>query len=84
MHFNIWINDELMKEVEAIMKVEKKKRNKVINEAVVEYVNKVKRREWPDEIKNFKGIEGLEDWEGFEADRYKFKEESKGIFGEKG
>ena len=83
MHFNIWIKDELIKGVQTIMKLEKKNRNKVINEAVEEYVNKTKKKEWSDEIKNFKGIEGLKFWEGFEADRYKFKEESKEIFGSK-
>lgn len=83
MHFNIWINDELMKGVEAIMKVEKKKRNKVINEAVAEYVNKVKRKEWSDKIKNFKGIEGFKEEDRFENCRKELKELREEVFGGK-
>lgn len=86
MHMNIWLNDELMKGVEAIMKAEDKKRNTVIADAVKEYVQKKHKNEWPDAIKNFSGISGLKDWGGFEVDRNKFKEikEAKDtMFGEK-
>ena len=73
MHMNIWLNDELMKGVEAIMKAEDKKRNTVIADAVKEYVQKKHKNEWPDVIKNFSGISGLKDWGGFEVDRSKLK-----------
>jgi hypothetical protein len=83
MHMNIWLNDELMKGVEAIMKAEDKKRNTVIAHAVKEYVQKKHRNEWPDAIKNFSGIKGLKDWGGFEVDRNKLKETKDSMFGEK-
>lgn len=83
MQFNVWVNDNLIKDVEAIMRSEGKKRNTVINEAIAEYVKNKKSKEWSEEIKNFKGIEGLEDWEGFESYRKGLKEPRDVIFGEK-
>lgn len=80
MHFNVWINDNLMKSVEMIMKIEGKKRNTVISEAITQYVKQKQPNQWPDEIKNFKGIEGIESWEGFEADRLKLKDPEENIF----
>ena len=83
MHMNIWLNDKLMKGVEIIMKDEGKKRNTVIADAVTHYLNHKKPDQWPDEIKNFTGIKGLEDWEGFEAGRKNLKEPKENIFGDK-
>jgi len=77
---NIWLNNELMKGVEAIMKAESKKRNTVIADAVKEYVKKKHHNEWPESIKDFKGIKGLEDWKGFEADRENLKENKESMF----
>ena len=82
MHMNIWLNNELVKGVEAIMKAEGKKRNTVIADAVNEYVKKKHHNEWPESIMNFKGIKGLEDWKGFEADRENLKENKESMFEE--
>ena len=82
MHFNIWVNDNLVKEMELIMKETGHKRNKIITEAITEYVKKRKFQEWPEVIKNFKGIEGLENWEGFEGFRKELNEPREIEFGE--
>ena len=80
MHFNIWINDYLIQGLETIMRAEGKKRNTVIAEAVTEYIKQKQLSQWPDEIKNFNGIKGIKNWEGFEADRHGLKEPTEHIF----
>ena len=47
-----------------------------------EYVKKKHHNEWPESIMNFKGIKGLEDWKGFEADRENLKENKESMFEE--
>ena len=81
MHFNIWVNDNLVKEMESIIKETGHKRNKIITEAITEYVKKRKFQEWPEVIKNFKGIEGREHWEGFEGFRKELNEPREIEFG---
>ena len=81
MHFNIWVNDNLIKDIESIMKETGHKRNKVITEAIAEYIKKRKSQEWPEIIKNFKGIKGLENWEGFEDFRKELNEPREIEFG---
>ena len=44
MHFNIWVNDNLVKEMESIMKETGHKRNKIITEAITEG----RSRKWKD------------------------------------
>jgi hypothetical protein len=80
MHFNIWVNDDLMKDLTGIMEMEGKKRNTVISEAITQYIEHKRSSHWPDEIKNFSGIKGLKNWEGFEADRLKLKRPKENIF----
>ena len=42
MQFNIWVNNELMKDIEVIMKSEGKKKNAIINEAIADiWVNQI-------------------------------------------
>jgi len=82
MNFNIYIKDDLAKELTVIMEKYNKTRNSIIREAIEDYVEKKKKSQWSSYIRNFKGIKGIEDWEGFEADRGNLKEPRENIFGE--
>ena len=82
MHFNLYVNDDLIDEMKVVMKKTGKKRNTIIVEAIKEYLEKRTKKGWSKRIMEFDGIEGLEDWEGFEADRKNMKEPRENIFGE--
>lgn len=82
MHFNLYVNDDLIDEMKVVMKKTGKKRNTIIVEAIKEYLEKRTKKGWSKRIMEFNGIEGLEDWEGFEADRKNMKEPRENIFGE--
>jgi hypothetical protein len=82
MHFNLYVNDDLIDEMKVVMKKTGKKRNTIIVEAIKEYLEKRAKKGWSKKIMEFNGIEGLEDWEGFEADRKDMKAPRENIFGE--
>ena len=69
--------------MESIMKETGHKRNKIITEAITEYVKKRKFQEWPEVIKNFKGIEDFKEEDRFENFRKDLKEPRGLIFGGK-
>ena len=83
MQFNIWVNNELMKDIEVIMKSEGKKKNAIINEAIAEYIKYKKSKRWSNDIKNFKGIKGFKEENKFENFRDELKEVKWGTFGDK-
>ena len=81
MNFNLYINDDLVHKMQEIMKNTGKKRNTIIIEAIKEYVAK-RSGNWSKQILEFKGIEGIENWDGFESDRNNMNEPKENIFEE--
>ena len=83
MHYNLWFNNNLVEGLEQIMEDTGKKRNTVVREAVEKYIEEWKGSSWPEEIKNFKGIEGFSEGDRFENYRMGLTPSRENIFGEK-
>ena len=80
MNVNLYINDELAKQLDMIVLSTDKKRNSLIQEAIYNLVKSYRGTKWPDAILNFKGIEDLSDWDGFEQHRQELKKPDTEIF----
>lgn len=80
MNLNIYINDDLAKQLDIVAVTAHKKRNTLIQEAISSLVQNYKREKWPDSILNFKGINDLTEWNGFEEHRKELKEPNSDIF----
>lgn len=83
MHFGVWINNSLMKGLEVLIRETGKKRNTIIAEALMEYLDKTRHQEWPDDIKCFKGIKGFGLKDRFEQSRSELKNLRDDIFEDK-
>lgn len=73
MNVNIYINDDLAKQLDTVALDTHKKRNTLIQEAISMLVKSQKKEKWPDSILDFQGIENITSWKGFEAHRKEFK-----------
>ena len=80
MNLNIYINDNLAKQLDIVAVTTQKKRNTLIQEAISLLVQNYKKGKWPDSILNFQGINDLAEWEGFEQQRKDLKEPTSDIF----
>ncbi len=72
MNFNIYINNNLAKELDVLVTRTNKTRNKLIQEAIEKFID-TNRKTWPDAILEFQGIPDLDDWGGFEQHRLELK-----------
>ena len=82
MNFNIYINDNLAKELDVIAINTHKKRNKLIQEAIIQLVDHYRKEKWPNSILKFQGINDVDKWEGFEQYRHELQEPKNIIFKE--
>ncbi len=80
MNLNIYINDNLAKQLDVIAVHAHKKRNTLIQEAISLLVQSYKKEKWPDSILNFQGISNFTKWEGFEQHRKELKKPNSDIF----
>ena len=80
MNVNLYINDELAKQLDMVALTTHKKRNTLIQEAIFNLVKDHRGKTWPESILNFKGIKDLSDWDGFEQYRKELKEPNSDIF----
>lgn len=80
MNVNIYINDNLAKQLDIVAIDTHKKRNTLIQEAIAMLVKSHKKEKWPDSILDFQGIKNITNWEGFEAHRKDLKEPNADIF----
>ncbi len=80
MNVNIYINDDLAKQLDYVMLSTHKKRNTLIQEAIADLIQNYKAQQWPESILKFKGIDGMSAWEGFEEHRKELKEPNLDIF----
>jgi predicted transcriptional regulator len=80
MNVNIYINDDLAKQLDIVAIGTNKKRNTLIQEAITMLVKSHKKEKWPDSILDFNGIENITSWEGFEEHRRELKEPNADIF----
>ena len=80
MNVNIYINDDLAKQLDMLAIDTHKKRNTLIQEAISLLVKSHKKEKWPDSILDFHGIENITSWEGFEEHRKELKEPNTDIF----
>lgn len=82
MHYSLWFGDNLLRDVEIIMKATGKKRNTVIREAVEKYVDEWKGKRWSEKIQNFKGVKGFKEEDRFENTRLELKGLRENVFGD--
>ena len=82
MHFNLYVNDDLIDEMKVVMKKTGKKRNTIIVEAIKEYLEKRTKKSWSKKIMEFEGIEGFGEDDRFENFRKDLKAPKEDIFGE--
>ena len=80
MNFNIYLNENLVKELKAIVASTKKRRNAIIQEAVREFVTRYHKKQWSKYVQNFSGIKELQRREGFEKTRDELKIPQNDIF----
>ncbi len=80
MNVNVYINDALADQLDLIAVNTHKKRNTLIQEAISNLVANYRKKKWPEAILNFKGIEGISDWKGFEESRKELLEPKLDIF----
>ncbi len=80
MNLNIYINDNLAKELDFIVAHVHKKRNTLVQEAISLLVKSYQKEKWPDSILSFQGIHSYDKWEGFEQNRKELKEPNADIF----
>lgn len=80
MNVNVYLNDNLAKQLDIVAMDTNKKRNTLIQEAISLLVNNHKKEKWSDSILNFTGIQSIKDWEGFEEHRKDLKEPNADIF----
>ncbi len=79
MNLNIYINDNLAKQLDMLAMLVNKRRNTLIQEAISLLVKSYKKEKWPDSILNFQGIDDCDEWEGFEQHRKDLKEQNTDI-----
>ena len=80
MNLNIYINDDLAKQLDVVAIHAHKKRNTLIQEAILLLVQSYKKEKWSDSILNFQGINNLTEWDGFEQHRKELKKPNIDIF----
>jgi hypothetical protein len=80
MNFNIYINNNLAKELDVLVTRTKKTRNKLIQEAIEKFIATNRKKTWCDAILAFKGVPGLDDWGGFEQHRMELETPGNFIF----
>lgn len=80
MNLNIYINDELAKQLDLIAITNHKKRNTLIQEAISVLVQNYNKKKWPDSITNFQGFKDLTAGERFETHRQELAEPNSDIF----
>lgn len=80
MNINIYINDNLAKQLDAVAIISHKKRNTLIQEAISLLVQNYKKEKWPDSILSFQVMKDLSEWAGFESYRKGLKEPETNIF----
>jgi predicted transcriptional regulator len=70
MHFNIYLDDETGKQLNAVAKQSGQTRNALIREAIKEWLARHARPQWPEAVMAF---EGVPDMPPFEAGRKQLK-----------
>ena len=80
MNFNIYLNNNLAKQLDSLIKRTKKKRNTIIQEAIAAFAQQDQSKQWPTSIQSFHGINGLTNWNGFESTRKDLKQPNTEIF----
>jgi predicted DNA-binding protein len=78
MNFNIYVPDELGKNLLCLSKETGKNRNTLIREALETYVFEHQHKQWSEMVLNFKGSD--EDSIEFESFRSELKDEQRDIF----
>lgn len=80
MNYNIYVNDNLAKQLDLVALSTHKKRNALIQEAISLLIDVYTKKKWPESILNFKGIDNNMKWEGFEQNRQELKEPTNNLF----
>lgn len=70
MNFQVYLDEQLGKQVRQLCEATHKKRNTIIREALKLYLELQGKEVWPSSVLNFRG---MEDFPNFEADRGKDK-----------
>jgi predicted transcriptional regulator len=65
MNVNIYVEDELGKEINQMAQLLGKSRNAIIREALKEWVIHHSRNEWPDIVKNYAGVKDFPRFEDY-------------------
>ena len=80
MHFHIYVNDKLGQELDTLAKITGKKRNKIVSEAIEEWVKSRRKKSWPKEIADFQGIGSIPPSFSFEQSRSELIQPKDNIF----
>lgn len=75
MNINIYLEDDLAKSLNQIVKGSGQSRNAVIREAVREYIILHEEKKWPSSIVNYKGTKGITPFESQRDDLLPPKED---------
>ncbi len=70
MNVNVYLEDQLAKDIGLLAKETNKTRNALIREALQHFVHQQRQKKWPDTVLNF---EGVDDPINFEVERESLK-----------
>ena len=65
MNFNVYLDDQLAKDLVNFCQTTHEKRNAVIRDAIALYTHQAAQKSWPKHILEFQGISDIEPFESF-------------------